>query len=266
VYWIPLFQILEARGLKVCLVNARYVKNVPGRKSDVSDCQWLQYLHAVGLLRASFRPEQQICAVRSLMRYRESLVQMAAVHLQHMQKALDQMNLQLHHVISDLSGTTGMAILDAILAGERDPLKLAELRDGRIKASEATIVKSLVGDYRREHLFTLRQSMVAYRHYQKQMADTDVEIEQMLEGFSDGIAPETPALPQPKDTHKPRRNDLRFDLRAHLYRIFGVDLTAIPGSTRWSRTCCCAKRAAICRGSAARRRLRRGWGCVRTTG
>ena len=229
VYWIPLFQMLEARGIKVCLVNARYVKNVPGRKSDVSDCQWLQYLHAVGLLRASFRPEQQICAVRSLMRYRESLVQMAAVHLQHMQKALDQMNLQLHHVISDLSGTTGMAILDAILAGERDPLKLAQLRDGRIKASETTIAKSLMGDYRREHLFTLRQSMVAYRNYQKQMSEIDVEIEQMLVEFSDGAGPDAPALPQPKDRHKPRRNDLRFDLRTQLYRIFGVDLTAIPG-------------------------------------
>jgi transposase len=229
VYWIPLFQILEARGLKVCLVNARHVKNVPGRKTDVSDCQWLQYLHTVGLLRASFRPEQQICAVRSLMRHRESLVQIAAVHLQHMQKALNQMNLQIHHVISDLSGTTGMAILDAILAGERDPLKLAKLRDGRIKASEATIAKSLVGDYRREHLFTLRQSLVAYRHDQKQVAEIDVEIEQMLVEFSDGAGPDAPALPQPKDRHKPRRNDLRFDLRAHLYRIFGVDLTSIPG-------------------------------------
>ena len=146
VYWIPLFQMLESRGLKVCLVNARHVKNVPVRKTDVSDCQWLQYLHAVGLLRASFRPEQQVCAVRSLMRYRESLVEMATVHLQHMQKALDQMNLQLHHVISDLSGRTGMAILDAVLAGEREPKKLATLRDPRIKASEATIAKSLVGD------------------------------------------------------------------------------------------------------------------------
>jgi transposase len=229
VYWIPLFQILEARGLTVCLVNARHVKNVPGRKSDVCDCQWLQHLHSAGLLRPSFRPEQQVCAVRSLVRYRDSLVQLSAVHLQHMQKALDQMNLQLHHVISDLSGTTGMAILDAILAGERDPLKLAELRDGRIKASEATIAKSLVGDYRREHLFTLRQSMVAYRHYQKQMAEIDVEIEQMLAEFSDGAGPDAPALPQSKDRHKPRRNDLRFDLRTQLYRIFGVDLTAIPG-------------------------------------
>jgi transposase len=229
VYWIPLFQMLEARGLKVCLVNARHVKNVPGRKSDVSDCQWLQYLHAVGLLRASFRPEQQVCAVRSLMRYRESLVEMATVHLQHMQKALDQMNLQLHHVISDLSGTTGMAILDAILGGERDPRKLAALRDPRIKASSATIAKSLVGDYRREHLFTLGQSVVAYRHYQQLLAVTDVEIEQMLGEFSDSAGPDAPTLAEAKDRHKPRRNEMRFDLRGHLYRIFGVDLTAVPG-------------------------------------
>ena len=229
VYWIPLFQMLEARGLKVCLVNARHVKNVPGRKTDVSDCQWLQYLHAVGLLRASFRPSNQVCAVRSLMRYRESLVEMATVHLQHMQKALDQMNLQLHHVISDLSGTTGMAILDAILSGERDPRRLARLRDGRIKATEATIAKSLVGDYRREHLFTLGQSVVAYRHYQQQIAACDVEIEQMLAEFSDSAGPDAAALPEPKDRHKPRRNEMRFDLRGHLYRIFGVDLTGVPG-------------------------------------
>jgi len=229
VYWIPLFQMLESRGLKVCLVNARHVKNVPGRKTDVSDCQWLQYLHAVGLLRASFRPEQQVCAVRSLMRYRESLVEMAAVHLQHMQKALDQMNLQVHHVISDLSGTTGMAILDAILAGERNPRRLAALRDPRIKASPETIAKSLVGDYRREHLFTLGQSVTAYRQYQELMAACDVEIERMLGEFSDGGGPGAGPLAKPKDRHKPRRNELKFDLRGHLYRIFGVDLTAVPG-------------------------------------
>ena len=229
VYWIPLFQMLEERGLKVCLVNARHVKNVPGRKSDVSDCQWLQYLHAVGLLRASFRPEQQICAVRSVMRYRDSLVAMAAVHLQHMQKALDQMNLQLHHVISDLSGTTGMAILDAILSGERDPHRLAKLRDPRIKADAATVARSLLGDYRREHLFTLGQSVTAFRHYQQQLSACDIEIEKMLAEFSDGGGPDQPKLEAPKDRHKPRRNELRFDLRGHLYRVFGVDLTAVPG-------------------------------------
>lgn len=229
VYWIPLFQILEARGLKVCLVNARHVKNVPGRKTDVSDCQWLQYLHAVGLLRASFRPAQQVCAVRSVMRHRESLVEMAAVHLQHMHKALDQMNLQLHHVISDLSGTTGMAIVDAILGGERNPRKLAQLRDPRIQASAATIARSLVGDYRREHLFTLGQSVAAYRHYQQLLAACDAEIEQMLIQFSDGGEPGTPALPESADRHRPRHNELSFDLRGHLYRILGVDLTAVPG-------------------------------------
>jgi transposase len=154
---------------------------------------------------------------------------MAAVHLQHMQKALDQMNLQLHHVISDLSGTTGMAILDAILAGERDPHKLATLRDPRIKASPATIVRSLVGDYRREHLFTLSQSVVAYRHYQQLLAACDIEIEQMLGEFSDGAGPGTAALAEAKDRHKPRGNELKFDLRGHLYRIFGVDLTQVPG-------------------------------------
>jgi transposase len=230
VYWIPLFQILEGRGFKVSLVNPRHAKNVPGRKSDVCDCQWLQYLHAVGLLRASFRPQQQICAVRSLMRYRESLVEMAAVHLQHMQKALDQMNLHLHHVISDLSGTTGMAILDAILGGERDPQQLVRLRDPRIKAGRLTLLKSLVGDYRREHLFTLRQSVVAYRHYQGLLATCDVEVEQMLDEFSDSVdGSPGPLPPSAKHRQKPRRNDLRFDLRGHLYRIFGVDLTAVPG-------------------------------------
>ena len=141
VYWIPFFQILEAQGFSVFLVNARHVKNVPGRKSDVSDCQWLQYLHAVGLLRGSFRPEQAVCTVRSILRHRNDLVQMASSHVQHMQKALDQMNLQLHHVISDITGMTGVAILEAILAGERDPHTLATLRDRRIKASADTIAK-----------------------------------------------------------------------------------------------------------------------------
>jgi transposase len=127
VYWIPLFQILETRGFAVFLVNAQHVKNVPGRKSDVSDCQWIQYLHSVGLLRASFRPPDEICVIRSFWRHRESLVQMAAEHTMHMQKALSQMNIQLHHVLSDITGLSGMSILDAILAGERDPVKLARL-------------------------------------------------------------------------------------------------------------------------------------------
>jgi transposase len=147
VFWIPVFQILETRGFEVFLVNAQHVRNVPGRKSDVSDCQWIQYLHAVGLLKASFRPPDQICVVRSLWRHRESLVQMAAEHTMHMQKALSQMNLQLHHVLSDITGLSGMRILDAILAGERDPVKLAALCHGTVRSPRATVAKSLEGDY-----------------------------------------------------------------------------------------------------------------------
>jgi transposase len=233
VYWIPLFQILEARGFKVFLVNAHHVKNVPGRKSDVSACQWLQYLHSVGLLRGSFRPQQAVCSVRSILRHRDSLVQMASSHVQHMQKALDQMNLQLHHVISDITGMTGIAILEAILAGERNPHTLAALRDRRIKASADTIAKSLVGDYRREHLFTLRQSLAAFRHYQQLIAACDREIAQSLEQFESKLDPPVdppPASPSPSnDGSKPKASEPSFDLQTHLHRIFGVDLTQVPG-------------------------------------
>src|SRR5215469_4191836 len=188
VYWIPLFQILEARGIEVHLVNAQHVHHVPGRKSDVLDCQWLQYLHSVGLLRASFRPEQAVCEIRSLMRHREALVQMASVHVQHMHKSLDQMNLQIHHVISDITGLTGLAIVDAIVAGNHHPQELAKLRDHRIKASLETVTKSLVGDYRPEHIFTLKQSLTAYRHYQKLISDCDQEIQQRIQNFPDKSA------------------------------------------------------------------------------
>jgi transposase len=226
VYWIPLFQILEDRDFEVFLVNARHVKNVPGRRTDVSDCQWLQFLHSVGLLRASYRPEQEICAIRSLLRHRESLVQMAATHVNHMQKALDQMNLQLHHVISDIVGQTGLAIVDAILEGERDPYALARLRSQRIKASEEVIAKSLVGDYRAEHLFTLRQSLDAYRSYWKMIDECDREIRRYLEEFR---PPEPPASAadnfNPSLTHPP----VGSVSGTELHRVFGIDLTRIPG-------------------------------------
>jgi transposase len=228
VYWIPFFQILEASGFEVLLVNARHVKNVPGRKTDVIDCQWLQYLHSVGLLRGSFRPQQAVCAIRSIVRHRDGLVQMASTHVQHMQKALDQMNLQLHHVISDITGLTGMAVLDAIVGGERDPQKLSKLRHPRIKVPEATIAAALVGDYRPEHLFTLRQSLKAYRHYQELLAECDAEIENLLKAFDSHVVPNAP-LKKPKDRHKPRRNEMKFDLRCHMHRVFGVDLTEVPG-------------------------------------
>lgn len=227
VYWIPLFQILEEREFEVCLVNARHVKNVPGRRTDVSDCQWLQFLHSVGLLRASYRPAQEVCAVRSVLRHRESLVQMAATHVHHMQKALDQMNLQLHHVISDITGRTGLAIVDSILAGERDPQVLAKLRHDRIKASEEVIAKSLVGDYRAEHLFTLCQSLTAYRSYQKLIADCEDEIRQRLQAYqTPGEAPATGTESGAK-TEKPR--SAQSTLRAELKRTFGIDLAKVPG-------------------------------------
>jgi transposase len=230
VYWIPLFQILEEEGLEVCLVNARHVKNVPGRKSDVADCQWLQHLHAVGLLRSSFHPPQAVRAVRALLRHRDSLVKMAASQVQHMQKALTQMNLQLHHIISDITGQTGLAILDAILAGERDPEVLAQLRHPGIKASKETIVRSLQGDWHPEHLFTLRQALGAYRYYQHLLAECDGEMERQLQEFDSRLDPDPPADPPRKRTI--RGNQPRFaslDLATELYRILGVDLTRVPG-------------------------------------
>src|ERR1700756_228889 len=176
VYWIALYQLLEEAGLKVCLVNARHVKNVPGRKSDVRDCQWLQYLHSVGLLLGSFRPAQAICATRSIYRYRQNLISMATEHVQHMQGALDQMNIKLHYVIDDLTGFTGQAIIEAILSGYRDPVQLAKLRDKRIQASEEKIIKSLQGDWRKEHLFVLAKAWAQYQEVQKQIQDCDREL------------------------------------------------------------------------------------------
>src|SRR6187399_68164 len=159
------------------------MKNVPGRRTDWHECQWLQFLHSVGLLRPAFRPEQDICAVRTLLRHRGELVQAASQHVQHMHKALTQMNLQIHHVISDITGVTGLAIVDAIVAGKTNPKELAQLRDYRIKASIETVTKSLVGDYRAEHIFTLKQSLTAYRYYQQLVADCDQEVQRRIETF-----------------------------------------------------------------------------------
>jgi transposase len=231
VYWIPLMQMLEARGFETYLVNAKHVKNVPGRKTDVSDCQWLQYLHSVGLLRPSFRPPQEICAVRSLARHRDSLIEMATCHVQRMHKALDQMNVQLHHVISDITGTTGLAIVDAILGGERDVTTLASLRDPRVRATMETIAKSLVGDYRREHLFTLRQSLALYRQYQQQIVECEKEMQEMMK-FLETKADSSKPLPTAKDSIrkcKVMKPERAVALHEEAYRILGVDLTTIPG-------------------------------------
>jgi transposase len=229
VYWIPVFDILERKGLRVCLVNAHHVKHVPGRKSDVQDCQWLQYLHAVGMLRGSFHPEDEVRALRALMRHRDSLIEMAAAHTQHMHKALTQMNLQIHHVLSDITVVSGLAIIDAILKGERNPEVLARLRDGRVKASEQVIRKSLVGNYRREHLFTLAQSLKAFRQYQALITACDQELAHYVNDFPSRTDDHQPPLAKEKNKHRPRKNELRFDLRSELYRMFGTDLTAVPG-------------------------------------
>jgi transposase len=229
VYWIPVFQILEDRGFEVCLVNARHVKNVPGRKTDVQDCQWLQYLHSVGLLRGSFRPPHQVCAVRSLVRHRDTLMKLAGVHIQHMQKSLTQMNLQIHHVLTDITGTTGLNILDAIVAGERNPEKLAEYRDPRVQASKVTIRKALTGDYRSEHLFTLEQSLKSYRHYQGLIAECDQKIRSLMNAFDALVDPIQKPLPETTKADPKYKKGDRLALRQELYRIAGVDLTAVPG-------------------------------------
>lgn len=229
VYWIPVFQILEAYGFEVLLVNARHVKNVPGRKTDVQDCQWLQYLHSVGLLNGSYRPPQDVCAIRSLLRHRDSMVKISSSHVQHIQKALTQMNLQIHNVISDITGVTGLAILDAILSGERNPRKLAALKDGRIKADNRTIIKSLEGDYRPEHLFTLKQALQIYRHYRQMIGDCDIEIEKHLRDFESRIDSGQPPSVSTSSRRKPQGNEPIFDLHSHLCRILGTDLTQVDG-------------------------------------
>jgi transposase len=205
VYWIPLYQILEQRGFEVYLVNAHYLKSVPGRKSDVSDCQWIQYLHSVGLLRASFRPPDAICAVRSLWRHRSSLLQMASEHTLHMQKALSQMNLQIHHVLSDITGVSGLAILDAVLAGERDPMRLAQLCHAFVKTPHEIVAKALVGDYRPEHLFTLKQSLDGYRFYKKLITELDEETARLMQavpsaGKQLAPMPRVPSIPSTSAT------------------------------------------------------------------
>lgn len=226
VYWIPLYQILDDAGIEVFLVNAHHVKSVPGRKTDVQDCQWLQFLHSVGLLSPSFRPAQDVCAIRTLLRHRQSLVQMASAHIQHMQKALNQMNLQIHHVITDITGKTGLAIIDAILDGERNPYYLAKLRNQRVKASEEVVAKSLVGDYRPEHIFTLRQSLSTFRAYEKLVTECDSEINRLLAEFNGPSNPEEPVTKKPR---KKRNRTATESLLAHeLKRAFGVDLTEIP--------------------------------------
>lgn len=229
VYWIPVFEILEARGFEVVLVNARDAKNVPGRKTDVNDAQWICQLHTYGLLRGSFRPQEQIVALRAYLRHRERLVEYAASHIQHMQKSLMQMNLQLHHVVSDITGATGMKIIRAILKGERAPSVLAEFRDVRCKASVETICEALTGNYRPEHVFALRQAVELYDFYNSKIVECDCEVEQRLRELNEQR--QQPAAPLPKVRgRRHSKNEPDFELREALYRLVGgVDLTQIHG-------------------------------------
>lgn len=226
VYWVPLFQILEERGFEVRLVDARRVKNVSGRKTDVTDCQWLQQLHTYGLLTSAFRPDDETCVLRSYMRQRDGLVIQAGQHIQHMQKALELMNVKLTEVLADVTGVTGMAIIDDILAGTRDPVALAKHRHTRCKHDESTIARALTGHYRDEHVFALRQAVTLYRQCQALIGECDAEIERFLEqhGPEDGDDAPPPARPMVRS-----KNALGFDAHGHLFRLTGVDLTAIPG-------------------------------------
>ena len=230
VYWIPVYEILEARGIDVLLVNARHIKNVPGRKSDVSDCEWLRELHSVGLLRGSFRPTAAIVALRAYVRHRQSLVESAATYVHRMQKALVQMNLQLPLVVSDITGVTGLKILRDIVAGHHDPQHLASHRDYRCRASQTEIQAALTGHYRPEHLFVLQQNLELFDACQTQLAACDRAIEAHVQVLTATLeAPPTP-LPTPRVNRKRADNEPHFEIRTPLHHLTGgVDLTQIDG-------------------------------------
>jgi transposase len=224
VYWIALYELLEARGFTVYLVNARHVKNVSGKKSDVLDCQWLQQLMSFGLLAGAFRPAGEVCAVRAVVRQRDTLIDAQAQQIQRMQKALTQMNVQLANVISDIAGKTGQDIVRAIVAGERDPYQLARLRNYRVRASEDDIAKSLMGNWREEHLFCLAQSLKLFDTHQMLIEEADVKIEALLSRMQRHTGELTPNKNKGRTKNAPR-----FDARSALYGWAGVDLTRIGG-------------------------------------
>jgi transposase len=224
-YWIPVFEMLDQAGLEVKLVDAHHVKNVRGRKSDVIDCQWLQQLDAHGLLSGAFRPANEIVELRSYLRQRSMLIEIAAVHIQHMQKALIQMNIHLNNAISDITGVTGMAIVRAILSGERNPENLARMRDPRCHQPEEIIKKSLQGNYRQEHLFALKQAVESYDFYQKKVAECDEEIKKKLEHLS----PLEKPVEMKSTRKKAKKYEYTFNVKEHLKQLIGADPTTIPG-------------------------------------
>lgn len=229
VYWIPIFELLEERGLAVLLVNPHHVKHVPGRKSDVADCEWLRDLHTVGLVRGSFRPPEAFVALRAYLRHRQTLVASASTCVHRMQKALTQMNLQLPLVLSDLTGQTGMRILRDIVAGQRDPARLAAHRDRRCHATVAQITAALTGHYRAEHLFVLQQHLALFDLYQTQLAACDAAIAAHVATLTATVAPPPTALPAPRVPLRPRGHEPTFEIRTPLHHLTGVDLTQIEG-------------------------------------
>jgi transposase len=232
VYWIPTFELLESSGFDVKLVNARHVKNVSAHKTDVLDCQWLQQLGTFGLLKSAFRPADAILPLRAYLRQRDMLIKTAATHIQHMQKALTQMNLHLHNVISDITGVTGMAIIRKIVAGITDPKLLATLRDERCRNPEEVIEASLVGNYRKEHLFSLKQALELYDYYTQKIAECDRQIEEEAKKLETKCDPDKinklKKNSRINKRKKLKKHEYPFNLTSELIRIAGVNLTKIP--------------------------------------
>jgi len=234
VYWIPARDLLAANGIEVVLVDPREVRMVPGRKSDVKDCQWLQKLHSCGLLRGAFHPPEAVAAVRSILRDRENLVAMRTQTVQQMQKSLDLMNIRVHHAVSDIDGKTGTAIIAAIVGGERDPAKLAALRDKRCKKSKEEIAEHLTGTWRDEHLFTLSQGFKHLQFLDERLAEYDAKMSQMFASLAAAVVtpedseqnPKPPPSPDKEPTAKERSN---VSEKANIEQIMGFDLTSIPG-------------------------------------
>lgn len=231
VYWIPLYDLLEERGIEVFLVNAQHIKGVPGRKSDVLDCQWLQQLHSYGLLRRSFRPDADFLKLRTYLRHRGTLVDARSSLVQQMQKALTLSNVQLHHVVTDITGETGMRIIRDILTGNCDPISLAQHRNFRCKASADEIADALRGEYREEHMYLLRHAVELYDAYGAKLADCDRVLERLLLQFVHKHCADVQLPPLHPPARKPQRRpkEAQFDIRGPLYQLVGVDLTAIPG-------------------------------------
>lgn len=226
IYWLSLFMVLEQYGFEVLLVNARHVKNVRGKKTDMSDAEWIRQLHSCGLLSASYQPDEFTRKLRTFMRHRKNLLEMAATHIRMMQKAMEQMNIKLQHIIADITGKSGQAIIQAILQGERDPQNLVQLLDGRIKANRDEVRRSLQGIWKEENIFELQQSFEMYHLYRLKIAECDKHIKNVLLQKSN---PDQKRSEHQKKYIKSNKNNLNFDAREMLQQITGTDLTEIFG-------------------------------------